>query len=55
MPARNLEGNRLTRHIELNGLPVAGRRTRRMLPQSVASSVVSVEGVSSRPYGREER
>ena len=55
MPTRNRKGNRLTRQIVLNGLPVAGHTTRRVLPQPVASRVVSVEGVSSRPRGREER
>lgn len=55
MPTRNQRGNSLTRRAVLNGLPVAGHTTRRMLPQSAASRVVSVEGITSRPQGREER
>lgn len=55
MPPANRKGNRLTRQFVLNGLPVAGHRTRRVLPQPAASPVVSVEGIRSRPPGREER
>ena len=55
MPARNRQGNWLTRQIVLNDLLVAGRTTRRVLPQPAASRAVSVEGITSRPPGREER
>lgn len=56
MPTRNLEiSKRLTRQVVLNGLPVAGPTMRWVLPQPVAARAVSVEGVTSRPRGREER
>lgn len=56
MPTRNLEiSKRLTRQLVLNGLGVAAHRTRRVLPQPTASPAVSVEGITSRPQGREER
>ena len=55
MPTRTRKGNSLTRQSVLNGLPAAGRRTPRVLPQPSASPAVSVEGLNSRPQGREER
>lgn len=45
----------MTRQFVLNGLGVAARRTSRMLPQSATAPAVSVEGINSRPEGREER
>jgi len=54
MPTRNLEiAKQLTRHLLLNGLPVAGQTTQWVLPQPSASRAASVEGVISRRKARE--